>query len=147
MSIPDSISPALYKIHVVSATPPRPGHQIAFRGAHVADPDAAPRPELSVDDAFVPIDPNLHAATSGFRTPAGSANPDPDSIEEDGRLYHGYTFGSRWFCGSKVKSRIDLTSSNSVMGMILKDQLALALALALIQNPRNVLDIATGTGI
>ncbi|KAK3349271.1 hypothetical protein B0T25DRAFT_609931 [Lasiosphaeria hispida] len=38
-------------------------------GAHVADPDAAPRPELSVDDALVPVDPDLHATTSGFRTP------------------------------------------------------------------------------
>lgn len=77
-----------------------------------------------------------------FHTSSGSTIPDPLSVKENGRTYHGYKDGKYWLPNDATEQdRLDLQH------VAWSCYMSGALAWAPIKDPRHVLDVGTGTGI
>ncbi|KAK7947887.1 uncharacterized protein PG986_008773 [Apiospora aurea] len=105
------------------------------------------RPDV-VSAAAVPpsqsgIPPEAWVPAEVYRESSGGSVVEPNSItEENGRTYHGYKDGKYWIPNDPTEQeRLDL--QHCTCTLLLHNRLYLAP----LQNPKNVLDIATGTGL
>ncbi|KAK8025333.1 hypothetical protein PG990_003156 [Apiospora arundinis] len=101
-----------------------------------------------VSSAFVPpsqsgIPPEAWVPAEVYRESSGGSVVEPNSVvEENGRTYHGYKEGSYWIPNDPTEQeRLDL--QHYTCNLLLHHRLYLAP----LQDPRHVLDIATGTGL
>jgi SAM-dependent methyltransferase len=103
-------------------------------GENTAYPAVAVCPVLEVD-------PDLDAGSKRRATSSGSSVLDDSSIEEHGRTYHAYKQGAYLLPNdAEEQNRLDI--QHKTITTLLGGRLALAPI-----EPRNVLDVATGTGI
>ncbi|KAI0130469.1 S-adenosyl-L-methionine-dependent methyltransferase [Xylariales sp. AK1849] len=103
------------------------GHPHAYQGHSAASP-WSPRPSVGSD--------------SYYYTNRGGTIPDPRSVTENGRTYHGYKDGKYFLPNDAIEQdRLD------VQHVAWRYYMDGALAWAPISDPHDVLDIGTGTGI